>query len=178
MSQVGYRYLGTPCVGDAYTFCVVSSEKLCIQSPVHKPLTPGAGNFARFFKMYNESPSKQSIVKENTKEIGLWACLSGAQIVPKTKNKENQQKQTTHKENQKHKIREPSWPGLAPRMGCACAAESTTPIETTAKQQKQTKTKKHQTNKNKHRINPNTKVLGLAWPGPARMVPKLWRLAA
>jgi hypothetical protein len=33
-------------------------------------------------------------------QIGLGARLSGAQIVPKTKNKENQQKQKTHKEKQ------------------------------------------------------------------------------
>ncbi len=127
-------YLGTPYVGDAYIFCVVSSEEWCIQSPVHKPKTPGAGNFAQCFKMYNESPSKQSIVKEQIKEhqktksigiilagpgpqIGLGARLSGAEIVPNTKNKENQQKQQTHKEKQNTQNVGTILAGLGPQNG-------------------------------------------------------------
>jgi hypothetical protein len=84
--------------------------------------------------MYNESPSKQSIVKEKTKEhqktksigiilagpgpqIGLGARLSGAEIVPKTKNKENQQKQKTHKEKQNTQNLGTILAGLGPQSG-------------------------------------------------------------
>jgi hypothetical protein len=84
--------------------------------------------------MYNESPSKQSIVKEKTKEhqktksigiilagpgpqIGLGARLSGAEIVPKTKNKENQQKQKTHKEKQNTQNLGTILAGLGPQNG-------------------------------------------------------------
>ena len=106
-------------------------------------------------------------------QIGLCARLYGAQIVPETKNKENQQKQKHTRKTKTHKIRETSWPGLDPRMGCACAAESTTPIEPQAKPKSQTKQKspnkqKQTQDKPKHQSFGTIMAGPGGWPGPAR----------
>ncbi len=129
-------------------------------------MTPGAGNFTQFFKMYNESPSKQGIVKENTKEnqktksigtilggpgsqIGLGARLPGAQIAPKTKNKDNQQKPKTQKEKQNTQNLGTILAGPGPQNGVCVRRRIDYSYRNQAKSKNQTNTKNTKQTKTK-----------------------------